>query len=99
MIVLKTHTYGGRAWVARITGPDPKYKLAREFVAKRDVTTASSNVYRDLEFYIQAKNGEYYEYRNFESSSRGGKSGFWKVVNGELVDVTIAEVLNEFAAV
>jgi hypothetical protein len=98
IITLTTHSHGGRAWVAKINGRHPKFTFDREFVRKSDVTSARSNVYRNLEFVLEAKEGEFYEFRDFGGSSRGGESGFWKVIGGELVEVSRADVIAAFPA-
>lgn len=36
--------YGGSAWIAKITGPDPKYGLARDFVqSERNVSRSGKS--------------------------------------------------------
>lgn len=85
------NAHGGKAWVARITGTDPKFGLAREFVRKQDVTSARSNVYRDLEFAVRLDEGAAYEWFQ-QSSSRAQDRGFWIVRDGDLVSASRAEV-------
>lgn len=85
--------YGRKtSWVARITGTDPKYGLAREFLPKRDVTQSRSNVYRDLQWAVKLEDGAIYEYR-FAISSGQEQRGFWRVVDGQLVDVDYQDVM------
>lgn len=97
MTTIKRHVYGRKTnWVAKITGTDPKYGLAREFVRKRDVTRARSNVYRDLEWTISLDDGAIYEYR-FATSSRQEERGFWQVQGGQLVEIHYEQVLEAIA--
>lgn len=96
---VETHTYGpGKPYVARIKGQHPKYKLDREFCAKHDVTEARSNTYRDLEFFVHLDEEAVYQYRGLDATSGGGEDGFWKVMDGQLVDIDYAEVLQSVAA-
>lgn len=91
-IITKTlHAYAGRGWIAKITGRDPKYGLARAFLAKRDVT-GSGNTYRDLEIVIEAVEGEVYEW-SCQEAARRQEGGFWQVRDGKLVKITKADVL------
>ncbi|WP_460038684.1 hypothetical protein [Thermaerobacter litoralis] len=82
--------------MARITGRDPKYGLAREFVRRRDVTTRRTNVYRTMEWAIDLEEGAIYEYR-FAVSSRQEERGFWRVLGGQLVEIDYDDVLEAIA--
>ena len=97
MIRIESNSHGGRTWIARITGKDPKFGFNREFVRKHDVSVARSNVYRRLEFYLETEEGAVYEYRDLNGSARGGESGFWIVRGGELHQISRQEVLGLFA--
>lgn len=84
------HVHGGRGWVARITGRDPKFGLARDFLSKRDITS-SGNVYREIEFVIPAEEGAIYEYSR-QASARRTEKGFWRIEGGTLVKIDRAAV-------
>lgn len=97
MTTIRKQVYGrATSWVARITGRDPRYGLAREFVRRRDVTAHRSNVYRDLEWTIDLEEGAIYEYR-FAVSSRQEERGYWRVQGGQLVPATHEQVLEAMA--
>ena len=96
-ITISSHSYGGKTWIARITGTDPKFGLARVFESKRDVTSSKSNKYRDLEWVLVLDEGAVYEYREMDNSSGGGDSGYWQVRDGKLVDVSRQDILEHFA--
>jgi hypothetical protein len=94
-VTIESNNHRGRAWIAEITGLDAKYGLARTFVPKRDVTSARSNVYRDNEWVLDLTDGTIYEYRDIDASSGGGDSGYWQVQQGQLVELSKAEVVEE----
>jgi hypothetical protein len=97
-ITIKKHVYDGKFWVARITGRDPKWGIARDFVPhKRDVTKCRSNVYRDIEIDVQVIDGAIYEWYAQESSRRIER-GFWAVRNGELTPIDRATVMASLEA-
>jgi hypothetical protein len=89
--------YAGKAWVAEITGPDPKFGLTRRFLPKRDETAARSNTYRDLVWTLPLTEGACYEYF-VQVTSGQQERGFWLVRGGALVAVERADVLRRFAA-
>lgn len=89
-IIRTEHVHGGRVWIAHITGRDPKYSLARDFLPKRDVTD-SGNTYREIEFSIPADEGAIYEYSR-QASARRTEKGFWQVRDGKLVEIDRADV-------
>jgi hypothetical protein len=92
--IIETHTYGpAKAYVARITGTHPKYRLEREFCYKRDVTHSRSNVYRDLEFAVRLEEGAVYQYRGMDASSGKSTDGFWRVEEGGLHEIGYAEAV------
>jgi len=84
--------YRGYGWIARITGRDEKYGLAREFVRKRDVTVRRTNVYRELEWVIELEEGVIYEFCWRVSSGQEDR-GFWQVRGGQFVKVEYQDVL------
>jgi hypothetical protein len=89
------NAHRGKAWVAKITGPHPKYKLNREFVnGRRDVSTAKTNVYRKIEIPVPLIDGTVYEWGCQASSSRYER-GFWRVNDSQLVEISYEEVIKE----
>ena len=91
MIRAGSHSYAGKAWVAKIVGPDPKFRLARSFENKRDVDT-TGNVYRELEWAFAAAEGDIYEYFDQVSSGRSER-GFWVVEGGRLITAEYSDVI------
>lgn len=89
--IIKT-CYRGYGWIARVTGRDEKYGLARKFLGKRDVTERKSNVYRKLEWVIELEEGVIYEFCWRVSSGQEDR-GFWQVRGGQLVKVEYQDVL------
>jgi len=72
-------------WGALITGPDPQYKLKREFITVKE--KAGDGVY----IYMEMKPGKYYQIKD------GSKIQFYaKIVGGELVKVEESEVIQSF---
>lgn len=89
--ITRTETaYAGKAWIARITGRDPKYGLTRAFLPKRDVT-GSGNTYRRIEFAVPAEDGAIYEWFCQEAARRSEK-GFFQVRDGRLIAIDRAAV-------
>lgn len=84
--------YRGYGWIARITGRDDKYGLARKFISKRDITGRRSNVYRKLEWVVELEEGSIYEYC-WRVSSGQEERGFWQACGGQLVKVEYQDVL------
>jgi hypothetical protein len=95
---------GSAAWVAKITGRDEKFGLARKFVRKQDHRSGSGRS-GCLHFVIQEPG--FYEYRGVgtdESSiasqrrtRAGGAEGFIRVTEtGEVEDVTKDDVVAAF---
>lgn len=91
MVEASSHSYSGKAWIAKIVGPDPKFRLARTFESKRDVDT-TGNVYRELEWAFAAAEGDIYEYFDQVSSGRSER-GFWVVEGGRLVEIEYSDVI------
>jgi hypothetical protein len=97
VIRIESSSYAGQSWIAQIAGIDNKFGLARDFYPKRDVTTSRSNKYRQLEWLLDRTPGMILEYRDLDSSSSGGSSGFWRIrPDGEFDNLTRAEVVEEF---
>jgi hypothetical protein len=62
----KTKSFGGKIWVARITGPDEKHGLARQFMKAQNVEwgkkgMASADFDLDSPGYYHASDGDYFK--------------------------------------
>lgn len=68
------------AWIARITGPDPSYGLARQFLP-RNGTAGRKRA--DYDWDIPLTEGAVYQYGNLPAYGQGG---FWKIEGGKRVD-------------
>ncbi len=69
--------YGGRAWIARIVGPDAKFGLAREFCRKD--TSGLSGSGRSGHITFEVTQPGLYEFRDFcvgSTASNWNWSGF-----------------------
>lgn len=95
---VKSHSYGGKSWIAHISGVDEKFGFQRNFLRKQDVTDARSNVYRDLEWDVPLIEGRIYEYCS-QTSSRQQAKGFWVVEQGQLVSRDRHQVVAQINAV
>lgn len=81
---------GGSAWVARITGPDAKFGLAREFVdADRSGLSRSGGSGTIIWPVAEGV----YEFRGLSASSRHTTSGFFRVTGDQVEMVDRDEVL------
>lgn len=76
--------YCKKHWVAKITGADPKYKLARTFLESEE--DGNDIVYRNL-------TDGYYQVSRF-----GKKGDYVKIENGVIQNVSEQEVMNFFNA-
>lgn len=85
-IAMNHQPSGGNTWLARITGPDPKYKLKREFLTPTEKNHSSSGKTGTDIWHIR-KDGFY------EFNEAWKDRGFFKIENGELSHVTRDEVL------
>lgn len=88
------NVYGGKFWVAKITGEDEKFGFERQFLRKYDITSAKTNVYRDIEILVPLEEEVIYEY-SAQTSSRQSERGFWIVQNGSLVPIEKDKVLEK----
>jgi len=81
-----------RPWVARITGRDPKYGLAREFVkGQKDYSQANSVGSRGVYEYFALKDGSIYEVNARETWKRTRRY-FIRVENTEITEISKEEV-------
>lgn len=91
--------YGRDAWIAKITGPDPKYGLKREF-ARKD-TSGLSGSGRSGMITFDLDGPGIYEFRNFcvGSTPRNWEwSGFIELLaDGSTHEMSRAEVVTRFA--
>lgn len=86
-----------RPWVARITGPDPKFGLKREFQkAKMDYSRANRAGTRGIYANYFLSDGIYEVYKM--TSWRGRDRHFIRVRNGEAERIRKADVQAIFAA-
>lgn len=82
----------GQPWVARITGRDPRYGLAREFVqGQRDYAEASSTGARGIVVWYQLEDGGIYEIHELLSWKRDRRY-FCRARRGQVVEITREEV-------
>lgn len=79
---------GGKGWVARVTGLDPKYGLAREFVRAVSRHASRSGATGTAEYMLA--DGLY------EVNERGGRHGLL-VADGQARDIAQAELLAQLA--
>lgn len=88
---------GANAWVAQITGPDPKYGLARAFVKKQSDTSRSG---RSGSLHFEITDPGVYEYRNVqlpaaEKSIGNLVSGFVRVdASGGVEELSKQDVID-----
>lgn len=96
--VIRLETIGAsKSWVARITGPDTRYGLTREFVVgARDYSRANAPRTRGVYTSYQLPDG-IYEVNDPQSWSRVERY-FLRVVNGEASPILMAEVLDAVTA-
>lgn len=85
-IVMNHQPSGGKTWLARITGPDPKYKLKREFLTADEKRHSSSG-----------KTGtDYWHIRQdgiFEYDEAWKNRGFFRIEAGEFISMSRDEVI------
>lgn len=81
---------GGRAWLARITGTDEQYGLAREFVQKIDNTSGSGKS-GSISWHIRGDG--VYEYRGFAHSSSKNYDGFVLVQGDHVEEISKARAM------
>lgn len=93
--------YGSNAWVARVTGPDARYGLAREFVRKDASGLSGSSRSGTLRFAVTQPG--YYEFRGLCVGSTPGNwewSGFARIdADGTVTEVSREDVLAAVAQV
>lgn len=91
--------YGNNAWIAQITGPDPKFGLKREF-CKKD-TRGLSGSGRSGAITFEVTKPGVYEFKGFcvGSTPRNWEwSGFILLrEDGESIEMSRAEVVKRFA--
>lgn len=86
--------YGSDAWIAKITGPDPKFGFSRRFMPKDTSGLSRSGASGYITFEMGGDG--LYEWRNFcvGSTPSNWKSSGFCVVEGETVrKITKAEAL------
>lgn len=92
---LGTRSYGShyRPWLAQVTGTDPRYGLARQFVRARiDYRGANSRATRGAWFWWTLDEGLLYETRYLSAWSRQ-EHRFLTASGGDVRDVTGEEAL------
>lgn len=89
---------GSKPWVARITGTDPKYGLARTFVAGvADYSRSNRPGTRGVFFAFDLDDG-IYEIKGGDSWGSADNRKFCRVVGDKMERLTRQEVLNEIHA-
>jgi hypothetical protein len=82
--------YGNRAWVAEITGRDPKFGLKREFLSGvRSYSNANSGRSRGVETTYSLESGKIYEISDPQSWKRTARY----FVSGDGAELTKEQVL------
>ncbi len=82
-----------RPWVAEITGPDPRYRLARKFLdGRKDYSEANSIGSRGVYVYYHLEPGRIYEVNDLATWRRTDRY-FCRVEDGRLVRMAEEEVL------
>lgn len=76
-IILDICTPEGKTWLARITGPDPRYGVAREFIRPVSKVTSRSGRTGRCEYLIEPGVYERREGRR----SLAGDNGFFRVTS------------------
>jgi hypothetical protein len=86
-IVLDLCTPEGKTWLARITGPDPRYGVARDFIRPVSKVTSRSGRTGRYEYLIEPGVYERHEGRR----SLGHQNGFFQVTSeGEITPLDSA---------
>ncbi len=82
-----------KPWIAKITGKDPKYKYAREFLkSNKDYTHSNSKGSRGIYLNYILESGNIYEV-NSQYSWRNWERYFCKVSeDGDIIQITKSEV-------
>lgn len=95
MITLELEKIGGsKPWVARITGIDPKYGLAREFVnGIADYSRSNRPGTRGIYYSFDLADG-IYEIKGGNSWGSAGSRGFLLVRGGASEPIAMAAVLD-----
>lgn len=83
-----------RPWVARITGLDPKWKYAREFLCPTwDYSEANSIGSRGIHLYYYLDNGQVYEVKEQVTWKRWARY-FCEVKDGRIIEITEMDVIS-----
>lgn len=86
--------FGGSAWIAKITGPDPKYHFKREFCRKDKSGLSGSGRSGVIRFEMQGPG--LYEFRGFCVGSTAKNwewSGFALVTEDGMTEITHQQAL------
>ena len=77
---------GGKEWVARIVGPDPKYKFAREFLPQYGRKWSRSGRTGDTGYLVE-------EGALYEANIPWGGRVIFRIVDGDVEEVSLADAL------
>lgn len=99
MVTIELEKIGGqKPWIARITGVDPKYGLAREFVrAQVDYSRSNKPGTRGVYYSFDLSDG-YYELKGGSSWGSANQRKFVHVVGNESKPATLGEVKSWLSA-
>lgn len=81
------YTTGNKAWLAKLVGPDPKFKFKREFLNKQ----------RGGLQIQQVKEGDIIEEVEFSHSGKNSDRRYYMVKDGELEKITERDAIMSFA--
>ena len=85
-----------RGWIAEITGKDPKYKLAREFMGERDYSQADQHTGEGAITTAELQEGQLYEIN--APHPDGTERYFATVVEDALQELSFREVMERLEA-
>lgn len=87
LFLTTSYPTGNKAWCAKITGLDVKFKFSREFI----------NGTRKGEKTVKAEEGEIFEEVVFSHSGKSRNTAYYKIVNGEFSHISEKEVVVQFS--
>lgn len=86
-----------KPWVARITGPDPKFGFCREFVSGiADYSRSNRPGTRGVYYHFELSDGVY-EVKGGTSWASAGERWFVRVADGKGEQITMSQVLEAVA--
>jgi len=96
MAVIETATSAPKPWIARVTGLDPTFQLAREFQPHTETALEPTLKHRLCEFVFPVYDGDFFEYRGMDAGHEPPHCGFLIARDGHFTQIDKAKVFRRF---